>query len=135
MNTFIIPLLLLTASTEPNNLDIALHCIHGVESSFGRDKRDGDNGNAIGEYQIHKVYWKDGTKILKVNWDYKEARNRRKAEQVIRSYLMHYQRANKYPTTVETYCRLHNGGPAGPKSKSTQVYWNKCKQYLPKKGK
>lgn len=135
MTSILIPMILLVGTQEQSNLDIALHCIHMVESSGGKNTKDGDNGDAIGEYQIHKSYWEDATRILKVDWPYKNARNKIKAEKAVRAYLLHYQKTNKYPATIETYTRLHNGGPNGPKRKSTVVYWNKCKQYLPKKGK
>lgn len=112
-------------------LNVTLEAIRMVESSGGADLRDGDDGRAVGEYQIHDAYWQDGTRVLKVEWPYRDARDPKKARQVVQAYVTHYQKAGGYPANPETWARLHNGGPRGPQKKSTEAYWAKVQEHLP----
>jgi hypothetical protein len=108
-------------------LENTLDAICAVESSSGRNTRDGDDGKAIGPYQIHWTYWQDGTRFLRVNWPYEDARDPAKARKVVRAYVTGYQRAKSYPATPETWARLHNGGPRGPEKAPTVVYCRKVR--------
>jgi hypothetical protein len=105
-------------------MERTLDAIHYVESRCGQDKRDGDGGKAIGPYQIHRAYWQDGTRFLRVKWPYSDARDQVKARQVVRAYLLHY-----FPNgTPEQWARCHNGGGRrGAKKASTLAYWQKVK--------
>lgn len=118
------------ADDEAGTFERAARAICQVESSGGKDKRDGDGGKAIGPFQIHRVYWEDGTYFLKVDWPYEDARDMNKARAVVHAYTHHYARHYKYPWTPETIARLHNGGPKGPKWDSTLPYWKKVEQAL-----
>ena len=115
-------------------LERTLDAICAVESQNGRDTRDGDGGAAIGPYQIHRAYWVDGTLFLGVRWPYSDARDPVKARRVVRAYLEHYQAASGYPATPETYARLHNGGPNGPRKATTRGYWAKIKAQMDRQG-
>jgi hypothetical protein len=106
-------------------LEQTLDAIRLVESSGGRDTRDGDNGRAVGPWQIHRAYWFDGTRFLGVRWPYRDARDPAKARQVVRAYVVHYQRAGGYPATPEVWGMIHNGGPHGPEKAATTGYGRK----------
>ncbi len=125
---------LLYVNVTPQIVEIerTLDALCMVESSGGRDLRDGDGGRAIGLYQIHRGYWRDGTRILGVSWPYSDARDPVKARQVVRAYVVHYQKAGGYPATPESWARAHNGGPRGPSKASTLAYWAKVRACLPK---
>ena len=107
-------------------IESLLDAIRQVESSGGRDTRDGDNGRAIGPYQIHRDYWTDGTKFLGVEWAYEDAKDEKKARAVVRAYLLHYGKDK----SIEAKARIHNGGPNGYKKESTKAYWTKVKEAM-----
>jgi len=114
------------------DIDRTLDAICQVESSGGRDLRDGDGGRAIGPYQIHRAYWQDGMRLLGVCWPYSDARDPAKARQVVRAYVTAYQTAGGYPATPESWARIHNGGPRGPCKTSTGLYWAKIRSAMTK---
>jgi hypothetical protein len=103
-----------------------LKAILWVESK-GDPNAIGDGGRAIGPYQIHKGYWEDATRLLKVDWPYSDARDPVKAAMAVRAYTEHYQRAGRYPATPEIWARIHNGGPRGPEKPATLPYWRKVR--------
>ena len=111
---------------EQVQMDALLDAIRQVESSGGKDKRDGDDGKAIGPYQIHRDYWTDGTKFLGVEWPYELARDEKYARPVVRAYISHYGHGKG----MEGMARIHNGGPIGWKKESTKAYWIKVKEWL-----
>jgi hypothetical protein len=86
----------------------------------------GDDGRAVGMYQIHRSYWIDGTRILGVDWDYRLAQDPQKARQVVRAYLRHYGSGK----TLLEMARIHNGGPRGYERPSTLAYARKIEQVL-----
>lgn len=121
---FITCFILLTPAKA--DMEKLLDAIRQVESSGGRDTRDGDGGKAKGPYQIHEAYWADGTKFLGVDWPYGDARDEAKARQVARAYLSHYGNG----LSLEAKARIHNGGPQGHKKESTKGYWYKVKKAM-----
>jgi len=124
MLTLLIPLLLSSTNLD---LERTLDVIEMVESSGGKDKRDGDSGKARGSFQIHRNYWLDGTKALGVKWPYSDARDPAKARRVVRAYLMRYEPHG----SPETWCRLHNSGPNwSSKTRKTDAYWQRIKKHL-----
>lgn len=125
-------LCLLYVNVPPQNVQLerTLDAICMVESSGGRDTRDGDGGKAVGIYQIWRPYWLDGCRFLGVDWPYSDARDPAKARQVVRAYVTGYQRARGYPATPETWARLHQGGPRGPEKASTVAYWRKIRAVM-----
>ena len=112
-------------ASDEEQMDLLLDAIAKVES---RDNPDsvGDSGRAAGTYQIHRPYWADGTRIIGVHWDYREAQNPRKARQVVRAYLSHYGKGK----TLLDMARIHNGGPKGDQKEATLAYARKVERIL-----
>ena len=81
----------------------------------------GDGGRALGAYQIHRVYWEDGTKLLGVDWPHRDATDLKKARRVVKTYLLHYGEGK----SLIEMARIHNGGPHGYKKKTTLPYARK----------
>jgi len=88
----------------------------------------GDGGKAIGAYQIHRSYWRDGTRFLNVNWDYSLAFDSVKSRMVVKAYLLHYGKGK----TLFDMARIHNGGPNGLNKNSTLAYARKINKILKK---
>lgn len=116
MDQLILALLPLLAQVESNNDPAAI----------------GDNGKAIGIYQIWEPYWQDGCEELDVEWPYEWAYKPDKARFIVFAYLYRYGRAyereTKKPVTLEVLARIHNGGPDGWKKEATKKYWLKIKE-------
>lgn len=112
-------------AVEDGDLERLLDAIAEVESN-NEAKAVGDGGRAVGTYQIHRLYWADGTRFLGVDWKYREARNPQKARAVVRAYLRHYGR-NK---SLLEMARIHNGGPRGYRKVATLEYARKIEAAL-----
>ncbi|MCX5644710.1 MAG: hypothetical protein NTZ17_08490 [Phycisphaerae bacterium] len=95
-------------------MDLLLDAIAKVESR-DNPERVGDSGRAAGMYQIHRPYWADGTRIMGVYWDYREAQDPQKARQVVRASLSHHGKGK----TLLDMARIHNGGPKGDQKEAT----------------
>ncbi len=110
---------------QDDPMDRLLDAIAVVES---RDNPAavGDRGKAVGVYQIHRSYWAEGTDLLGVAWDYRDARDPQKARQVVRAYLSYYGRGK----TLLDMARIHNGGPRGCRKAATLAYARKVEQVL-----
>ena len=83
----------------------------------------GDGGDAVGAYQIHKIYVDDANRI--VGWDkflYADRWDRDNSREMTSIVIQHYGKGD-----FETMARIHNGGPNGWKKESTKKYWNKVK--------
>lgn len=115
-----------------------LNAIKNVESS-GNSSAVGDNGKAVGAYQIHKVYVDDVNKILKnkgfkTRFTYSDRFNAHKSRVMTCIYLNHYGKVYECKTgkkaSLEVLARIHNGGPNGYKKQATMKYWNKVKKRL-----
>lgn len=112
-------------SASTDSIDRLLDAIAEIES--GNDPRAiGDKGKALGTYQIHRSYWKDGTRILGVDWDYGLAFDPEKARIVVRAYLEHYGEGR----SLFNMARIHNGGPRGHRKKATLEYGRKVLKLL-----
>ena len=117
-----------------------LDAIEWVESR-GDSNAIGDGGNAIGAYQIWKIYVDDVNNIntFGPKYSYEDRWNRNKSRAMTKTYLYWYIRFtkgiyNKKPEwdnrKWEYMARIHNGGPNGWKKESTEKYWLKIKNYL-----
>ena len=92
----------------------------------------GDNGNAIGAYQIWYDYWYDAVTFknnddLKLSDGYESCYDKDYSERVVFAYWERYatiKRIGRTPTD-EDRARIHNGGPNGYKKDSTLKYWRK----------
>jgi hypothetical protein len=105
------------AAVDPNGLERLLDAIARIESHCDPNAV-GDGGSALGAYQIHRVYWQDGTELLGVDWPYRDATDSKKARRVVKAYLLHY---GKGKSLIEM-ARIHNGGPRGHEKKATAGY-------------
>lgn len=104
-----------------------LAAIRQVESG-GNDRAVGDNGKAIGPYQIHEVYWRDAVDFDKnIGGTYKDCYDPAYAEKIVRAYMRRYAPKN---SSDEVFARIHNGGPKGAERKPTKPYWAKVKKAM-----
>lgn len=104
-----------------------LSAIRQVESG-GNDQAVGDNGKAIGPYQIHRVYWQDAVDFDKrIGGSYEDCYDPEYAKKVVRAYMKRYAPKD---ASDETYARIHNGGPRGATIKATKPYWAKVRKAM-----
>lgn len=126
----------LVESEKPMNeiIAILLPAIMMVESSGNINVKPGDGGRAIGAYQIHRAYWIDGCKELKVDWPYEYAKQPKYAKQIVTAYLKrygrHYEKTEKKKATAEVLAKIHNGGLYGWKNPNTGKYWEKVRKAM-----
>lgn len=124
-----------------------LDAIEWVESK-GNSNAVGDNGKAVGAYQLHKIYVDDCNQILKIidypirigdtehyYMTYDDRWNATKSRAMAMVYLWYYGCAvwnweDTKQTKMEVMARIHNGGPNGHKKESTKAYWLKVKDRL-----
>ena len=112
-------------------LNDVLAAIRVVESN-NNPNAVGDNGNAIGIYQIWKPYWKDAIERSGIDGKYLDCYNVDYADRIVRAYMKRYatERRIGRKVTQEDIARIHNGGPIGWKKDSTNKYWAKVKKIL-----
>ncbi len=99
-----------------------------IVESGNDDSAVGDNGNAIGPYQIWRSYWKDAVQFDKsIGGKYEDCFNREYSEKIVNAYMDRYaiERRLGRTVTMEDIARIHNGGPNGYRKKATQSYWEK----------
>ncbi len=108
------------AAMAPNGIERLLDAIARIESRCDPNAV-GDGGRALGAYQIHRVYWEDGTELLGVDWPHRDATDPKKARRVVKAYLLHYGNGK----SLIEMARIHNGGPCGHKKKATVCYARK----------
>lgn len=104
-----------------------LDAIEIVESG-GNCNAVGDNGRAVGAYQIHLCYMQDAGNAFKPDDRYDRAKSR----EMVRLYMKRYATYNRLgrEPTFEDIARIHNGGLYGWKRESTKPYWEKVKKVL-----
>jgi len=110
-----------------NQIDMQkfFHALSAVESNHN-DNAIGDNGRALGRYQIWQVYWQDS----RISGKYEQVKNKKYAERVMIGYWKRYCPTALKNKDLETLARIHNGGPKGNKKQATIKYWLKVKKYL-----
>ena len=108
------------AAAGPTDVERLLDAIVRIES-HGDPNAVGDGGRALGAYQIHRVYWKDGTELLGVDWPHRDAADPKKSRRVVKAYLLHYGNGK----SLLEMARIHNGGPCGYRKKATLPYAQK----------
>ncbi len=107
-----------------------LDALAQVESG-GKDDAIGDNGKALGRYQVWETYWTDALgKCPDIGGEYKDVVNRDYAERVVMAYFLRYGKKALARQDYEVLSRVHNGGPAGAKRKATLPYWKKVKKAM-----
>lgn len=101
-----------------------------VESSGKENPPDGDNGKAIGPFQIWKVYWQDSN----IGGDYQDVRNLETAKSCVNGYMKRYGKTHWSDSMsladVEVCARIHNGGPSGASKPATVKYWQNFQSFL-----
>jgi hypothetical protein len=123
----------LPAPKGEHTFEDLLDAIEWVESKGDADAV-GDNGRAVGAYQIHSCYVEDATSYQHNPFRFKDKDrlDKEKSREMIRRYMSHYaayHRIGRYPT-LEDMARIHNGGPDGWEKESTLPYWEKVKARL-----
>ena len=104
-----------------------LEAIKQVESR-GNPNAVGDNGRAIGPFQIWKSYWQDAVEHDKnIGGRYEDCKNEDYAKRIVLAYWDRYAPAD---ATDEQLARIHNGGPKGHLRSGTLKYWKKVKKEL-----
>lgn len=89
----------------------------------------GDNGNALGVYQIWNVYWQDAIRhIPAIGGEYVDVIDTNYARQVVIAYWDRYGHRVDY--SLEGLARIHNGGPTGFRKSATDRYWKKVQENL-----
>ncbi len=140
-----------TAKSSGPTFDDLLDAIEWIESK-GDANSVGDNGNAVGAYQLHKIYVDDVNRSLALRgiknaFTYKNRWNRNKSRDMVMVYTEHYATKawnkiwnnGQFATTkkregfmkyFELQTRIHNGGPRGYRLPATKKYWLKVKERL-----
>ena len=120
------------AAVETWDRSEILDAIRFVESGDRDDVPDGDDGKAIGPYQIHNVYWLDATEFApQLGGTYQDCRQRGYAEQVIDAYMQRHAATAWEIGDGQTIARIHNGGPTGNTKNATLGYWQRVRRRLP----
>lgn len=106
-----------------------LDAIRRVETGGCKDPSAavGDNGKAIGPFQIHRVYWQDAVEHSGIGGTYADCRDEAYARKVVRAYMARYAPKG---ASDEVFSRIHNGGPKGHKKSATKAYWAKVRKQL-----
>jgi len=103
-------------------VDNLLDAMYTVESNRGKITV-GDNGKAIGPYQIWREYWQDAVQHdPSIGGKYEDCMNKAYSERIIRAYWARYAPEG---ATIEQLARIHNGGPKGHTRTATLKYWQK----------
>jgi len=99
----------------------------GGHPNGGRDAV-GDSNTSNGPFQIQRAYWIDATQHDKtIGGTYADVKNKAYAEKIMMSYWHRY--GSKAPS-AEELSRLHVGGPAGPRRKSSLPYWYRVRKVI-----
>jgi hypothetical protein len=91
-------------ATEDSKLEKFLDVLAVVES--GNRDVTGDNGKAIGHYQIWRVYWSDSG----VKGSYSQCHGREYSRRVVLAYWHRYCPQAVRSHNWQTLARIHNGG-------------------------
>lgn len=119
-------LLIGSFSFADTGLEQFLEAISFVESNHN-DNAIGDNGKAIGRYQIHKAYWIDA----RMNYGgYQNVKDSKYSRQVMLRYWKRYCPKALANRDYQHLARVHNGGPKGHLRKCTLYYWHKVEREL-----
>jgi hypothetical protein len=111
-----------------------LHALKMVESGCKSDAI-GDNGNAVGVLQLHKVHVDDANRIIGYyKYTYNDRYDVRKSEEITLIVLAHYGDIYEYmtgkPCTDEVLARIHNRGYSQWNDKLGERYWNRVQKFL-----
>ena len=117
------------AYAQPSNS--VLDAIAFVETSGEKNPNIaiGDNGKALGKYQIHRDYFADAIEFNKALaiYKYEDVTDPNVARKIVIAYITRYGGKN---VSDEAAARIHNGGPRGHKKNSTLGYWKKIQNAM-----
>lgn len=92
----------------------------------------GDDGDALGILQIHRIVIEDVNHIYNMDFNPTDRTYEGKSQLICLLYLAYYGRKYYLDTgrepTKEVLARIWNGGPNGYIKESTIKYWNKVKR-------
>ena len=131
---FFFTLLILSSSVKAVEVSQSLlDAIQAVESN-GNERAIGDNGKAVGAFQIHKIYVDDVNSFSSEKFTYEDRNDKEKSQKIVKLYLEHYGKNYEKKTgkkaTNEVLARIHNGGPKGHNKEATKNYWKKVENNL-----
>jgi hypothetical protein len=107
-----------------------LQALATVESG-GKDSAVGDDGKAIGRYQVWETYWSDAVAFAPaIGGKYSDCTDKVYAERVLMAYFLRYGKKAMGRQDYEVLSRIHNGGQAGAKRKATLPYWKKVQKAM-----
>jgi len=124
--------LLLCTVAGANTPSRLLDAIEQVESG-GKADAVGDNGNAVGSFQIWKIYVDDVNRILgEDRYTYSDRLSPILSREMVKVYIRHYatEKRLKREPTLQDMARIHNGGGNGYKKECTKKYWIKVKRSM-----
>lgn len=129
MRMISILLALLVSATASAQSAALLDAIRRVETGGCKDPSAavGDNGKAIGPFQIHRVYWQDAVEHSGIGGTYADCKDEAYARKVVRAYMARYAPKG---ASDEVFSRIHNGGPKGHKKAATKAYWAKVRKEM-----
>lgn len=120
------PFLALSEPIPPKFFDVL-----GQVESNNSDSAVGDDGKAIGRYQIWRIYYEDAKEFDKsISFSYKSVTNKANAEKVITSYLNRYGKKFIQNNDWVSLARIHNGGPNGYRNPATLGYGRKFQKVM-----
>lgn len=89
--------------------------LHQIETGGALGPTIGDNGAALGPYQIHRLYWIDGA----VPGRYEDCQDLSYSRKVVTAYLKLYAPKAWAAGDCNVLFRTHNGGPAAMRATGT----------------
>lgn len=108
-----------------------------IVESAGDPNAIGDNGNAIGLFQIWESYWKDGIERSGIGGEYSDCFDPAYARMVVLGYMDRYATPTRLgrAVTQKDIAFLHNGGPRaiwakGQKLNNLETYWSKVRRTM-----
>ena len=108
-----------------------------IVESAGDPLAVGDNGNAIGLFQIWESYWTDGIERSGIGGEYSDCFDPAYARMVVLGYMDRYATPDRLgrAVTQKDIAYLHNGGPRaiwakGQKLNNLETYWSKVRRTM-----
>ena len=105
--------------------------LHAVESGGRIGPIRGDNGAALGPYQLHRAYWLDSG----LKGSYSQCSELGYARAVVSAYMQRKAPLAWAAGDCRTLAMVHNGGPSALKAKgqkriNLENYWRKIQSKL-----
>lgn len=117
---------------------VILDAIRQVETGGVENPPLGDDGKALGPFQIHRLYWQDAVDYdprlgPEAGYCYEDCADRFYAQLVVKAYMKRWVPEDWSRANAEVIARTHNGGPLGRSKEATDKYWAKVKRELEKR--